>query len=62
MMEENCANCKFWASARDEDGPEACLRYPPVVYQTKDGHHDFTWPDTNAEDWCGEWKAEDAHP
>ena len=57
----SCGDCKFF----DDDAGE-CRRYPPTVMayaaESFDGGVGFTsqWPSVRPDDWCGEWKEEDA--
>lgn len=60
-MEENCINCKFWDGHEGDHGPQNCLRFPPQVFASGE-HHNCTWPDTDPDDWCGEWQTRDEVP
>ena len=46
----SCAACAFWF--RVNIVTSECRRYPP----RKSG----TWPETDADDWCGEFKRRDS--
>ncbi len=53
----NCEDCCFWDS-------DECHRMPPTVVAAADsinggGTLMTVWPETEADDWCGEGKAQD---
>ena len=50
-----CRTCKFWGD--DEGGRADCRRYPPQINPNAGPWCD--WPQTDAEDWCGEHKPEE---
>lgn len=43
-----CANCRHWAYEGQ------CRRNPPVAAGTSERAYTY-WPETTADDWCGEW-------
>lgn len=69
-MEEKCANCRYWLEKTDGQG--FCRRYPPmpvvnittlwVEYAQESSGHTYStdpehyFPETVADEWCGEWK------
>lgn len=69
-----CRSCQFWKMGSSSEVGE-CRRLPPqIVSRTSDysrslGGGDYSegistsvdseWPDTKAEDWCGEWRKDD---
>lgn len=67
----DCASCQWWNKARRgswaDVGPGGksfviehaqCRRYAPARVSTKgDAVPDRVWPHTNANDWCGDFKA-----
>lgn len=53
-----CANCQYWgygaklsSELERENAFGKCHRFPPVLINPSALSH------TNAQDWCGEWKA-----
>lgn len=69
-MSESCVDCKFWDYDEDlSDPPEAhpmlrssyglCRRFPPTVHPIAHVRSDeeAIFPVTEANNWCGEWKA-----
>lgn len=69
---QTCLNCKFWKSISISLGD--CRRFPPTVVTSTDseteGEHgeyreiirsttSTQWPDTSADDWCGEFQKND---
>lgn len=50
---ETCSTCRFFQTDDERTGnrSHACRRYPP----DSDG-----WPSVNPNDWCGEFKANEA--
>jgi hypothetical protein len=54
-----CSNCDHHEEAVMDDGPVyQCRRYPPVMFVLQ-GEVTETWPQVDADDWCGEWKSMD---
>jgi hypothetical protein len=61
----SCVTCRFASPVimpLDHDGADApnpvveCRRYPPQ-FVAVDGEPVIGWPQVNADDWCGEYKA-----
>lgn len=68
IAEQKCENCLFYRGD--------CRRFPPQListdvssdYYMEDGHKVwetdrepyFAFPDVDKDDWCGEWRSEDA--
>lgn len=48
MSDRRCKTCKDWDSERKE-----CHHYSPKAQASGEK---ASWPLTDAEDWCGEWK------
>jgi hypothetical protein len=51
-----CATCPFWHNTFSEPDPPSwrigqCRRHAPTAAQADNA---ATWPNTEAEDWCGE--------
>lgn len=46
-----CASCTHWLPREDRQFGK-CRRYPPAVLSRVES----TFPDTRAENWCGEWQ------
>lgn len=65
-QEQLCKTCRFW----DGRFSGICRKYPPKVIivdverkDTKVYHQKQTlWPDTDEDDWCGEWEAKTPAP
>lgn len=56
----DCATCRFTEVRVLDDGDPAldCRRYPPQVIFCSDKNEPVTiWPQIEAGEWCGEWKA-----
>jgi hypothetical protein len=56
---KDCRSCRFWTG---KDAPVGqCRRMPPVKSSILHGEVMSAarpeWPSTNADDWCGEWRA-----
>ena len=58
-----CSTCRHWANAPDES-TGGCRRYPPVPHVVPTVAEDgpsfgavSVWPETDGDDWCGEWRA-----
>jgi hypothetical protein len=52
--QERCGRCRFWDRLDDDlEDVGLCRRYPPVI-QGERGHN-AEWPETQGEEWCGEW-------
>lgn len=59
--EERCETCKYWVHSDCDLIYGECHRLPPLREQTlraTEGGvlHVGTWPSTDPNDWCGEWK------
>jgi hypothetical protein len=51
-MSERCETCRFWTPpSKGAVPPCFCKRYPP------NGANTARWPQTQPQDWCGEWQA-----
>lgn len=61
----SCQTCRFWKRKAGEDKEGSCRRYPPVRTQSTSGflfggtgflfgNTNETFPDADADDWCGE--------
>jgi len=57
MKPETCKTCKFYELQTVRCG--ACLRYPPAFF-VLEGSQRMGVPITQADSWCGEWKARPA--
>lgn len=53
----SCAACAFWF--RGAGRQTECRRYPPQVVGFDEGP-EMLWPETTADDWCGEFKRRDS--
>lgn len=54
-----CKNCKYFRTWVTLQTKGDCHRYPPIfveVNNSTDEFHEFTFPATNINDWCGEFK------
>lgn len=49
-----CNRCKWWQPRRDRYGGGLCKRYPPTPFSLRQTY-DVRWPETQKEDWCGEY-------
>lgn len=74
MIARKCENCDFWQELDGKGG--TCKRYPPkptpmpiqMAGRIQVGNRPspvnfmdvISWPKTKAEDWCGEFKNEQA--
>jgi hypothetical protein len=61
---EGCGSCRFWwreKSRRGGLGWGQCRRMPPAlpIVRTDKLKLVGIWPETEADDWCGEWQG---HP
>ena len=51
--EMRCSTCRYYLERTIRDCPSTeCRRYPPTITDISDG----TFPEVDADDWCGEWK------
>lgn len=54
-MKPACKDCHFW-ERNDEEGNGCCCRFPPVpILHTDEKCARAVWPETEPEDWCGEF-------
>ena len=55
-LDPSCATCRFMRAEVHDDGEPAltCHRYPAAVFVIAD-EPVRSWPDTKADDWCGEY-------
>jgi hypothetical protein len=61
---ESCSTCRFWVQQVEEeppDSPHECRRNAPGAIICREGtsfddDFDAYWPQTHADDWCGEWQ------
>ena len=53
-----CINCIYWEKYRDYQGRGRCRRYPLIFLgiDPSGGDAIYNCPDTNEQDWCGEFK------
>jgi hypothetical protein len=59
MEHPTCATCPFWREWQLSKGTGDCRRHEPTVLRSKDFSDGTTrveshWPETEAEEWCGE--------
>ena len=54
----SCAACAFWF--RGERGTPECRRYPPQIVAFEVEPVEVLWPETTADDWCGEFRRRDS--
>ena len=55
---ETCSLCRYWKQIAGEDSLGECRRFPPMLATdgcVRDGNG--IWPDTSADDWCGEYRS-----
>ena len=52
----NCGNCRYYKGTYSvREG--FCYRYPgTIVYDSNSDDYSTVHPETNMDDWCGEWK------
>ena len=50
-----CDGCKFWAEETLTKGTGDCRRRPPVLVATGSGDINTAWPNTDGDEWCGEF-------
>lgn len=50
-----CSQCAWWNEYLDEPKVGECQRFPPQLVTADQS----LWPVTEADDWCGEWEAEE---
>ncbi len=59
-MTEKCENCKYWFDSKDYmEGCGICRKLPPVMITqntTTDSDYFSTFPSTENDNWCGEFK------
>lgn len=49
-----CSDCAYWDTTDQANGK--CRRVPPaLVYMADAGMSATLFPQTTADDWCGEW-------
>jgi DNA-directed RNA polymerase alpha subunit len=59
---ERCDGCRFWGGFSGGAAVGECRRYPPRLDQDRladpndDGRFRGVWPETEAGDWCGEFR------
>ena len=59
-----CKDCKWWKESEDSGGFSYCRRYAPKPFVCSseadaiegEANRYAKWPDTGADDWCGEFK------
>jgi hypothetical protein len=61
-MQRDCYTCRFWKGSSHGEGE--CRRHPPQLTVVPDGNEECpgvktAWPETDQEDWCGEWEFRD---
>jgi hypothetical protein len=55
-MRESCSTCRFWGQLQTGGG--SCRRMPPQVVGGDDGVSEVSFPCTNDDEWCGEWRSD----
>lgn len=57
-MTERCENCRFWEHYRHRMGQfrGMCRRFPPTPIYTKRPPVPMLFPETQKDDWCGEFQ------
>ena len=55
MAEMNCGNCRFWVHRIPQSVLGECHGGPPTA--RPEAQLKGRWPKTEANDWCGQWKA-----
>lgn len=57
MTDQRCENCRFWDTENDGE----CRRYPPIITVNTKAFSGLSadFPETNSDDWCGEWQGKD---
>lgn len=65
-MTERCETCRWWKVDAEDANEGQCKRFPPVVLMrsidpelTQDLIPCAHFPQTDYDDFCGEWKAAD---
>lgn len=64
---KECKDCKYWFMSETNGGFGRCHRYAPRPWvcsskADEDEWEEFRyakWPDTNAENWCGEFESKE---
>lgn len=60
-----CWDCRFWSSDFRDDAPDAdhsfsrgeCRRHAPISGMVGLGRFETLWPQTESDDWCGDFEA-----
>ena len=55
MIARRCDQCVVWNQYPKKPGAGECRRYAPRP-SIVNVEAIVNWPETNAEDWCGEWE------
>lgn len=58
MSDDKCNDCKYWKQNYVKRKPHGECRYNPPVVIVNDTNA-TVFPRTNADDWCGRFKARD---
>ena len=54
---EACERCRFWVSTGASGYEGRCRRRAPMPnFSGDEGNMSTVWPDSYAEDWCGEFE------
>jgi len=54
--DRHCSRCLYWRLLDANPNQGECRRYAPKPDAFESIHMMATWPITNIEDWCGEFK------
>ena len=56
---DRCRTCRYWdaGAERQEADVGECRRMPPQAGEVCGGRLTGLFPETDPDDWCGEWKA-----
>ena len=58
MDEQSCEKCRFSRPKGDSATVRICKYNPPqIAVNVDDGDGSSYWPNVDAGEWCGQWKA-----
>ena len=52
--EPSCQDCRFWDGNRRYGGEGKCMKNAPTIGRQSGGINYPAWPNTDADQWCGQ--------